>query len=311
MKDELIVFTHCDLDMAGSVLCIEKYIPNIRKKYFYTNYSDIKKRVDEIENYIKQHGNTHCLMTDISWSTHPDDLHHICSLFEKITLIDHHLYPNGFFDNYPKLKVYHDKSKSGALLTYEYFKLNDSNLKSIIDIIDVYDLWQSEHRDFEKSQDLNRFFWEVGREKFIEDIINSNYKLPSYYENTVNKIRVKFTEDIEKYEKRKLIHRTDSITIVFTNDWFNEILIKEMSDGRDFVINVTTYGVFKIRINNNSGISDDIKNKIRFKLTGNTDIGHMNAFPFKMSLPISFENIMSEIKRVINIIEETCYKGNK
>ena len=311
MKNELIVFTHNDLDMAGSVLCIENKTPNVLKKYFFTNYGDITKQVNDIEDHVKQHGNTHCLMTDISWSTNPEDLHRICDLFDKITLIDHHLYPEGFFDNYPKLKVHHDSLKSGALLTYEYLNLNDENLKNIIYLINSYDLWEDDNLDFNKAQDLNRFFWEVGKDKFITDIIKSNNNLPYYYNSTNDSIRDRFTEAIEKFEKRKLIHRTDKITIAFVDEWFNEILIKDMADGKDFVINVTTYGIFKIRINKKANITEKQKNELRFKITGNTNIGHMNAFPFKMNGTISFDSIMSEIKRIINIINETCYKGNE
>lgn len=309
MQDELIVFSHNDLDMAGSILCIEYKMPFIKKKYFYTNYSDIKKQVDDIEQYVKQYGNTHCLMTDISWSTSPEELHRICNMFEKVTLIDHHLYPDNFFESYPKLKVYYDKNKSGALLTYEYFKINNPDLKEIVDLTDVYDLWQDDHIDFEKSQDLNRFFWEIGKDKFITDIINNNYKLPYYYNTVINELRKKFTEAIEKFENRKLIHRTDKITIAFVDEWFNEILVKDMAEGKDFVINVTTYGIFKIRINRKSNIPDSLKNELRLRLTGTNDVGHMNAFPFKMKNQISFENIMAEIKNVINTINDTCYKG--
>lgn len=310
MENELIVFTHNDLDMAGTILCIENKIPNIQKKYFYTNYGDITKQVDDIEEYVKRNGNTHCLMTDISWSTNPYDLYRLCKLFKKITLIDHHLYPEGFFDNYPNLKIYHDSSKSASLLTYEYFNLNNINLKNIIDLIDIYDLWKDDNINFTEAQDLNRFFQEIGKEQFINDILKNN-NLPYYYDSIVNSIKDKFIKSIEKFEKRKLIHRTDKITIAFVDEWFNEILIKDMAEGKDFVINVTTYGIFKIRINKKANITEEQKKSLRFKISGNTDIGHMNAFPFKMSLPISFENIISEIKRVINIIEETCYKGNK
>ncbi len=309
MKDELIVFSHCDLDMASSILCIEYKLPSVKKKYFYTNYGDIKERVDEIEDYIKKHGNTHCLMTDISWGTSSEELHRLCNMFTNITLIDHHLYSPGFFDNYPKLKVYHDENKSGALLTYEYFKINNPELKEIIDLTDIYDLWKDHLEDFEKSQDLNRFFWEVGKDKFITDIINNNYKLPYYYKTVTDELRRKFTEAIEKFENRKLIHRTDKITIAFVDEWFNEILVKDMAEGKDFVINVTTYGIFKIRINRKANISDSKKIDLRLRLTGNTDIGHINAFPFKMKKKISFENIMSEIKNVIDIINDVCYKG--
>lgn len=78
MQDELIVLSHVDLDMAGTVLNIEYKMPGIKKKYFYTNYGDIEKQVQDIEDYVSQHGNKYCLMTDVSWSTSPDALHRMC-----------------------------------------------------------------------------------------------------------------------------------------------------------------------------------------------------------------------------------------
>ena len=309
MHDELIVFTHNDADAAGSILNIEYKMPHIKKKYFYTNYGDIDKQVQAIEDYVKQHGNKYCLMADVSWSTSPDGLHKMCSLFEKITLIDHHLYQDGFFDNYPKLKVHWDKSKSATLLTYEYFNNDNQNLKKLSELIDVYDLWQVKHPDFYASQDLNDFFWEIGREKFINDCINSGYSLPHYYNAVVADLQNRYNEAIAKFENRKLIQRSEKITLAFVDEWFNQILIKEMKNGKDFVINATTFGIFKIRISVFANISSEQKDLLRLALCGTKDIGHENCFTYKMKQQVSFENIMKELKHITEQINRICYKG--
>lgn len=308
MNEELIVLLHNDIDAAGSQLSIEYKMPNVRKKYFYTNYGDLPKKVQEIEDYIKQNGNTHCLMADVSWSTHPEQLHIMCNLFEKITLIDHHLYPDGFFDNYPKLKVHWDKSKCATLLCYEYFNNQNENLHKLSKLIDVYDIWQDSHPAFDISQDLNRFFWEVGMQKFVNDCISSGYTLPYYYTNVVSDITKRYTEAIEKYENRKLIHRTEKITLAFVDDWFNEILVQEMKKGKDFVINATSFGIMKIRISNKANITSEMKDNLRLILTGTKDIGHQNAFTYKMKNSVSFENVMNEMKHIVQNINDICYK---
>lgn len=310
MQDELIVFSHNDLDMSLSVINIEYKMPGIKKKYFYTNYGDIDKQVQDIEDYVQKHGNKYCLMTDISWSTNPEALHKMCSMFEKITLIDHHLYPDGFFLDYPKLKVHYDKSKSASLLTYEYFKNNESlneDLKYITVLADVYDLWQVKHPLFDKSQDLNEFFWEIGREKFINDCINSGFKLPYYYGTVVQDIQKKYTEEIAKFENRKLIHRSGKITVAFVDSWFNQILVKEMKEGKDFVINATSFGIFKIRISEDAQITSEQKDLLRISMCGTKDIGHANAYSYKMADPVSFENIMKQIKFIVSEINRICY----
>ena len=308
MQEELIILLHCDLDAFGAQINIEYKMPNVRKKYFYTNYGDLPKKVQEIEDYIKQNGNTHCLMADVSWSTHPEQLHIMCNLFEKITLIDHHLYPDGFFDNYPKLKVHWDKSKCATLLCYEYFNNQNENLHKLSKLIDVYDIWQDSHPAFDISQDLNRFFWEVGMQKFVNDCISSGYTLPYYYTNVVSDITKRYTEAIEKYENRKLIHRTEKITLAFVDDWFNEILVQEMKKGKDFVINATSFGIMKIRINNKANITSEMKDNLRLILTGTKDIGHQNAFTYKMKNSVSFENVMNEMKYIVQNINNICYK---
>jgi len=308
MNEELIVLLHNDLDAFGSQLNIEYKMPNVRKKYFYTNYGDLPKKVQEIEDYIKQHGNTHCLMADVSWSTHPNELHIMCNMFQKITLIDHHLYPNGFFDNYPKLKVHWDKSKCATLLCYEYFNNQNDNLYKLSKLIDVYDIWQDSHPAFDISQDLNRFFWEIGMQKFVNDCISSGYTLPYYYKSVVDSITARYTEAIEKYENRKLIHRTEKITLAFVDDWFNEILVQEMKKEKDFVINATSFGIMKIRINNKANITSEMKDNLRLILTGTKDIGHQNAFTYKMKNSVSFENVMNEMKYIVQNINDICYK---
>lgn len=307
MQDELIIFTHNDLDAGGTIINIEYKMPEIKKKYFYTNYGDIEKQVQDIEDYVNQHGNKYCLMTDISWSTSPESLHKMCSLFEKITLIDHHLYPDGFFDAYPKLKVHWDKSKSATLLTYEYFKNDNTELRKLSELVDVYDLWQDTLPLFTEAQDLNEFFWEIGREKFINDCINSGYKLPHYYDSVVSDIQRRYTEEIAKFENRKLIHRSAKVTVAFVDSWFNQILVKEMKEGKDFVINATSFGIFKIRINAAAPITSEQKDLLRMSLCGTKDIGHECAFSYKMKDPVSFENIMKQIKFVINEINRICY----
>ena len=209
--------------------------------------------------------------------------------------------------NYPKLKVHYDKSKSATLLTYEYFKNDNKDLKELTELIDVYDLWQVKHPNFHNAQLLNEFFWEVGKEKFINDCISAGFKLPYYYDSVVQQIEKKYTEEIAKYENRKLIHRSAKITVAFVDSWFNQILIKEMAEGKDFVINATSFGIFKIRISEDAQITSEQKDLLRISMCGTKDIGHSNAYSFKMKQSVSFENIMKQIKFVINEINRICY----
>jgi oligoribonuclease NrnB/cAMP/cGMP phosphodiesterase (DHH superfamily) len=303
MNDELIIFTHNDLDALGCMLNIEYKMPQIRKKYFHTNYANIVHRVDEIEDYIKQHGNTHILIPDVSFSTSKDQLRRLYNL-GKCTIIDHHLYPHGFWDEFPNMKVIHDKTKSAALLCNEYFNNQSNvNLTKITKLINIYDLWKIKSPFFETSKDFNNYFWKFDIGYLCNEIINNDYKLPKNYMSVVQAINENYKSDIEKYEKRKLIHRAGEITLAFVDYWFNEILISEMKKGKNFVIGANSYGIIRIRISENAPYSEEMKNALRLSLTGTSDIGHMNAFTYKIKEPVNFDNLMKEIENVTSEIE--------
>lgn len=309
MNNELIVFLHNDLDAALCQLNFEFVAPNVRKKYFYTNYGDMSKKVDEIEHYQMIHKNTNILIMDVSFSTNKNELDRIYTIFNQITLIDHHLYSDNFWNNYNgKMKVYYDKSKCAALLSNEFFKNNGKhkNLDLLTKITDVYDLWKVDDKLFDFSQDLNNFFWELGMDKFCSEVIKNNYNLPNYYVETVNKINLRVKEGIEKLEQKNLIHRFGKITVIFSNDYFNDILIKEMKNGQDIVVNAMTYGIIRFRISKDASILDENKILLSQILTGEESIGHLNAFTYKIK-ETSFENIMNEIQRIVKETYRICY----
>lgn len=310
MNNELIVFLHNDLDAAFSQLNFEFVAPTVRKKYFYTNYGNMKEKISDIENYIAVHQNNKILIMDVSFSNNKDQLDRLYSMFDSLTLIDHHLYPDNFFDYYDsKLKVHYDKSKCAALLTNEYFKNQGKNkdLDTLTKITNVYDLWQVEDPLFDVSQNLNNFFWELGMDKFCSEVIRFNYSLPSYYPEVVKKINDRISEGIQKLEQKKLIHRFGKVTVVFTDEFFNDVLIKEMKNGQDIVINAMAYGIIKFRVSKYAPFTDEMLDTLSKVTSGEDVTGHKLAWTYKMKSQTSFENIMTEIQRVIKETFRICY----
>lgn len=310
MNNELIVFLHNDLDAAFSQLNFEFVAPTVRKKYFYTNYGNMKEKISDIENYIAVHQNNKILIMDVSFSNNKDQLDRLYSMFDSLTLIDHHLYPDNFFDYYgSKLKVNYDKSKCAALLTNEYFKNQGKNkdLDTLTKITNVYDLWQVEDPLFDVSQNLNNFFWELGMDKFCSEVIRFNYSLPSYYPEVVKKINDRISEGIQKLEQKKLIHRFGKVTVVFTDEFFNDVLIKEMKNGQDIVINAMAYGIIKFRVSKYAPFTDEMLDTLSKVTSGEDVTGHKLAWTYKMKSQTSFENIMTEIQRVIKETFRICY----
>ena len=308
--EELIVFSHNDLDCLGAMVAIEYRFPTVPKKYFHTNYANIKTIVDDILAYQKENGNHHILIPDVSFADGKDELTKIYETFEHVTHIDHHLYPEGFWDDYPNMKVVWDKTKCAAKLTHEYLGNAGKNesLDKLINIIDIYDLWQTDSPAFDFAQDLNEYFWasiDYGViEPLVQKIVQAGYKLPDDFKEVSAKIKESYTNAIASYEERQLIQRASKITIAFIDDWFNQVLISEMNNGQHFVIGANSKGIIRIRVNPDAGYTVEQLDELRLKTTGTKTIGHMHAFTYKMKSSISFDNLVLEVQRITEIIGE-------
>ena len=303
--NELIVFTHNDLDALGCSLNIEFKFPNVQKKYFYTNYANIDQRVEEIESHMKENGNKHIMIADVSFSDNKDALRKLYNL-GNCTHIDHHLYPDGFWDEFPNMKVQWDKSRCATLICNEYFGNAGKNdrLDKLTRIIDVYDLWQTEEREFDLAQDFNNYFWTYDISLLTEKIVENDFKLPDDFVEVTTNIRNHKNEQIKKYHEQKMIQRAGKMTICFFSDCFNPVMIDEMRNGQDVLIGVDSYGIIKVRIRQDSPLTPDDKKLMREKLTGTSDIGHMDAFTYKYKGSQSFDNLMNEVQKIITIYNE-------
>lgn len=313
MSNELLIFTHNDLDAMGCMLNIEFKWPTVEKKYFYTNYQNIDQIVDSIIAHAEVHGNTHLLITDVSFADNKSALTRCYDYFDHVTHIDHHLYPEGFWDCYPKMKVVWDKTKCATLLCNEYFGnvgLN-SNLDKLSQLIDIYDIWQTNHPAFKNTMDLNEYFWKHDIYDLCQAIVKNDFKLPPNYLETVQHIQNEYNTAIAGYEENKLIQRNGPITICFINDWFNQVLVSEMEKGQDFVIGINAYGIVRVRIRAEADYSVQEKNKLRLLLTGTENIGHMNAFTFKRGKEMtSFDDLIEEAKFTVNHIVDIMLENN-
>ena len=307
---ELVVLTHNDLDAVGCYLNIEARFPETPKKYFITNYANINEVVGTIVQYKQEHGNRFLLIPDVSFATNKDALLTLYDAFESVTVIDHHMYPDGFWDEFPEMMVVWDTEKSATLLCNEHLGVSgqNKNLDKLSHLIDVYDTWQVDSPYFGIAQDLNDYFWETTDYNLPltlgDQIIAAGHKLPPDYKQVVEGLHETQASEIQAYWDRKLIYRAQEVTIAFVHRWFNQIQLKEMREGQAIVIGVTPTGIIKVRIRKTSNISTEHKNRLRQELTGEGDIGHEDAFTYKVPGPTSFENTMREVQRIINVIEE-------
>jgi len=306
---EVIVFTHNDLDALGSMLNIEFALPNIKKKYWYTNYSNIPQIVKEIESYCAVHNVEHILIPDVSFSDNKEHLKHLYDI-AKITHIDHHMYPENFWDEFPNMRVMWDKSKCATLICNEYLGNTgqSSNLDKLSKIIDIYDIWQDQHPAFDVAQSVNDYFWNAHGdiEWLMNEIVKSNYDLPADFNSVISALYIQKDKEIAEYEEKKLIQRAGDITFLFGNAWYNHILINEHRSGKMFFICINDYGIVRVRINQKAPVTLEQLRELRKVVAGNPDIGHSHAFTYKYAGAPSWDNTLKEAQKLSQAIQTVC-----
>jgi len=305
--EELIVFGHNDLDQAGCMLNVEFKFKGIPKKYFHTNYANIEEITDQIIEHRNKNKNKILMITDVSFSDNKESLTRLYNHFEKVYHIDHHMYPDGFWDEFPNMTVVHDKNKSATLLCNEYFQNTGKcdALDNLSKIINAYDIWLKDHKCFPFSQELNKYFWYVGIETFVESVIQNEYVLPDNFIPIIEKIRKEIKEAIENYENKNYIHRSNGISLIFVqDDWFNDVMLREMDKfNAEFVVGLYNWGLVRIRVNQDVTYTEEQINTLRKELTGKADHGHFHAFTYKFKDKPTSNDVMREAKHIVDSIQ--------
>lgn len=312
-QDEIIVFSHNDLDALGSMINIEFKFPNVKKHYYHTNYSNISQIVDDIFKLIDLkiiEGNPirHILVPDVSFATDKESftrLYNIPGI--KITHIDHHLYPEGFWDDYPDMTVIWDKTRSATKLCNEFFENTgkNQNLDKLTHIIDVYDLWQYKSPYFAVAQDFNNYFWEVGIQWLCDEIVQRNFMLPENFKEVVQDFNARKDATLKRYDEKNSIIRSGTMSICFVNEFFNQVMLREMDNGQQIVVGINDYGIIRVRLFQEIQLSPEQIGDIRLEITGEKDTGHLHAFTYRASdngkgSP-STKYLLTEAQKIANV----------
>lgn len=306
---KIVVFTHNDLDMAGCVFNIESKFPDVHKEYFFTNYTDIPQKTQEVLGYVSENEVYHLLIADVSFSDNKESLRDLYRAVPTVH-VDHHMYPSDFWDEFPEMKVVWDVSKSASLLLNEALgnKGKHERLDKLTEIIDVYDTWKEEHPAFDFSQDLNDYFWRVGQEKFLKEVMQRDFRLPEDFQEVVAGIHEETGRTIEDLESSGRVVRSGKASVVFTDydsgKRFNRVMLREMRAGQEFVVGVSDFGIVKVRISKAGRYSPESLKAIRRDLTGKENYGHLHAFTYKVHE--NPDTVLKEVSRVIqSIVDHT------
>lgn len=290
------LMTHNDLDACGCILNLEQKVKftNI----YSTGYYDFDTVVNDILLNCKD---DYLIVADVCFSQKKEFLLKLYNKFKKIIFIDHHLYPENFFNDFPNMKVIYDTSKCATLLCNEHFQILDPKLREFSERVNVYDIWVKDDKRFNQMLYLNEYFWKITKELNLRE---ASYKLLNIDVNEYKKWLIDYVETkdltIREYKDAGIIQRVGELTFVLTRNFFNFILTEEMQKGQEFVIAIN-HGVFGVRINSSSTLSKQQKDKLRELLTGGQQ-GHENCFTYKIESS-DFESVRNEMKRICECIE--------
>ena len=191
--------SHTDLDGYGCRAIIETFHPDIN--FINIDYYDIKKVLNE-ENL----GDT-LIITDLNFSA--DELQILLGMDKKILYIDHHDYNEetqnvlGQLKEKNNTKIVWNKEWCATMLTYGVYKnrfkkLLDqdlvNNLKHFINLVDVYDMWRVEHKNWDKAFMLNDMFRYFGYDKAYLMLKENKFKIPDEW-HTIYKNILKERDD--------------------------------------------------------------------------------------------------------------------
>ena len=291
IKDFLMIhLTHNDLDALGSMLCIHtKYdIKNV----YHTNYADFEYQVD---NVLKDPDKV-LIISDLSFAERPELLKKLLKNKDFVYLIDHHSYPEGFWDFFSEnnFKKHIDTSMCAAKACYKILHLDNFYLKNLIDVIDIYDRWVKDSEKFETAQILNDWFWENSLSDIFEKILKNNYRLSDSFKTDAYNIEKRLEDNVNKAYEFNLVQKFGPVVFVLGTDVFNKIILKEMSKEQPVIINVLG-NVLKVRILQDY-FPEETLEKIRYEITGKIT-GHVCAYAYKFS-----GKTEDECRRVVEII---------
>ena len=309
---QIVHLTHNDLDALGCILCLEYATLGIVKKTFYTNYQDIEEQVSNVYDYVLQHKPKLLLISDVSFSQYKQLIYKIQELqnVTRVIFIDHHSYPDHFFDDLTLEYTWGEKS--ATKLVQEKFKLGDlENLSKITNLINTFDIWVEKDTSFPLSLAVNLYFWNrvslgtniVSIEELAKEIITNNCKLPPDFFSFYQQYKIDSTEFMKKARAKKLIVSDGFMTCAFVDEYFNEILYEEFSKGVQFIVIANSYGITRFRFSTFSKLSDETKEKIKYELIGDINIGHLNAFSAKIQNS-TFDKLIKRIEEVSQIVKK-------
>lgn len=245
--------SHTDLDGVGCNIIISNVFKNVT--YFNTSYGKIQEYLEILDNSIQ---NEQCavFITDLMFKGEDyTSLIDLCNRKPnaKFFYLDHHHYDfelNGLSN----LKIIHDESKCGTMLTWDFLKNKIHKesfeyLENLVQKINAFDLYLTESEHFKAGFILNELFWSYKLKPFFIKFKDKKPTLLSIQDkkNFKNIVDEK-NELFEKAEKNGSIFKVDDLISLTFFDRYFSFYQRELNF--KMYINIFSFGSASIRISN-------------------------------------------------------------
>ena len=314
MENKILSLSHNDLDGISCQLAIfEKYKKNIN--FFNTSYNDIEKKLKILEDVITINFKK-IFITDLYFKKNNfQQLEKIIKLNPNIKFIyiDHHEYEESEKEIIKKLKKYsnfifiHSLKVSASKLTFLALKLKNLDLKKLIELVDIYDLWKENNPKFKLAFFLNIIFWEITGKGFFTQIKINKYKIPLNFKEIYKKVIKEKNIYFKELYKNNLIQVKNNILVSFIDHYKNFLIIENPNIKVFIIASISYYGI-SIRISRAipENQAKDLKDQILKFCKNNSNIisagGHLYAFGISLTNSIPFEIYLDIINQIKDIV---------
>ena len=302
-----VCLTHNDGDALGCMVIFEMTFKP--ERYFVTHYGDLVKQVQDIIAYADNHDIQRLCIADVSFAGRRDLLIKLSERFD-IKFIDHHLYPEGFFEGIegPKFTLFHDTNRAACRILYDMRrKLCPATAISAIDSFDTYDTQQSNfllglvfnsyvrmrcHNDASLMLDL------------AHEVIEANqdlYKVLGFFNDRYVTSFNSFRNDAFAKGVYVKANKGCNISISLVEEYFSMFVYTELSRDADVVLGVTKHNIL-VRIKQGAFSTKDVLAAKRYLVPENPTIGHLLAWPVHLDseAPDVIVNTLANIAKVFN-----------
>ena len=213
------LITHFDLDGAVSNIIIQKFLPvSTMKCCGYSKFSD---KIDEIKQ------GEPVLFTDVSLTE--DQVNSVREKTDRWHIIDHHENTGDIADSFSD-NVYFSLDYCGAelcrqwckkMFSAKYDSIWTDELQELVDLTNVYDMWQTDHKHWQKAYNLNLLFWKYSFWKFSSEFENG-YNLTNKHRQD---IKDKLTAKAKLFREADTFVEDDTLLTICNREVINDFTL--------------------------------------------------------------------------------------